>query len=64
MVYSNLDGRYLVVLLYLRYLRHGIQGVVFKAWYSGCGMWGCLWYRGSVLDCWSTGRVIDPAPGA
>ena len=24
---------------------------------------GRLWYSGSALDCWPTGRVIDPAPG-
>ena len=22
------------------------------------------WYSGSMLDCWSTSRAIDPAPGA
>ena len=21
------------------------------------------WYSGSALDCWTTGRAIDPAPG-
>ena len=25
---------------------------------------GHPWYSGSVLDWWSTGRVINPAPGA
>ena len=25
---------------------------------------GRPWYSGSVLDGWSTGQVIDPAPGA
>ena len=25
---------------------------------------GHLCYSGSALDCWSTGRAIDPAPGA
>ena len=24
---------------------------------------GLLWYSGSGLDSWSTGRAIDPAPG-
>ena len=27
-------------------------------------LWGHLWYTSSALDCWSTGRVSDPAPGA
>ena len=22
------------------------------------------WYSGSSLDCWPTGRAIDPSPGA
>ena len=25
---------------------------------------GYPWYSGSVLDCWSTGRAMDPASGA
>ena len=25
---------------------------------------GHPWYSSSALDCWSTGQVIDPAPGA
>ena len=25
--------------------------------------WGRLLHSSSVLDCWSTGRAIDPAPG-
>ena len=25
---------------------------------------GRLWYSGSTLDCWSTGQVTNPAPGA
>ena len=27
-------------------------------------MWGLPWYSGSAMDCWSTGRSIDSAPGA
>ena len=27
-------------------------------------LWGQLWCRASILDCGSTGRAIDPAPGA
>ena len=27
-------------------------------------VWEHLWYSGSVLDCWSMGREINPAPGA
>ena len=26
--------------------------------------WRHPWYSGSVLDCWPSGRAIDPAPGA
>ena len=29
-----------------------------------CHHWRHLWYSGSALDCWSTGRAIDPALGA
>ena len=25
---------------------------------------GHPWYSGIALDCWPTGRAIDPAPGA
>ena len=27
-------------------------------------IWGCPWYSGGALDCWSTGKVIDAAPEA
>ena len=27
-------------------------------------MWRHTWYSFRALDCWSTGRVIDPAPWA
>ena len=26
-------------------------------------VWGHPWYRGTALNCWSTGRAINPAPG-
>ena len=41
-------------------LQHNRQNLItlFRAY------WGHPWFIGSVLGCWSTGRVIDPAPGA
>ena len=36
----------------------------FLTFFSDIFDWGCPWYSGSTLDCRSTGRAIDPAPGA
>ena len=53
---STFKNRVITVRFYSR-------GNGLERWWAG-GQGGQLWGIGSTLDCWPTGRTIDPAPGA